>query len=157
MSKLYELTKQIHEILPQVEQKYEIKTNIHLYSLAIFKNGAILPNHGLNGSFLSYFGAPQILQILTDLQEILDKNPHWERVSEEREELNPHYHYTSNSSYGVWEAYQAGQLDMLLTFTPKSTAEVLCNRWLDGLDPLFNRQPEMVLQELLNVLENLIK
>ena len=31
---------------------------------------------------------------------------------------------------------------------PKSQAEALCQKWLGGLTPLFNQEPEMVLQEL---------
>jgi hypothetical protein len=31
---------------------------------------------------------------------------------------------------------------------PKSQAEAICQKWLDGLTPLFNQEPEMVLQEL---------
>ena len=37
------------------------------------------------------------------------------------------------------------------------TSEILCNRWLDGLEPLFDREPETVLQELVEILENLMK
>jgi hypothetical protein len=31
---------------------------------------------------------------------------------------------------------------------PKSQAEAICQKWLDGLIPLFDQEPEMVLQEL---------
>jgi hypothetical protein len=34
------------------------------------------------------------------------------------------------------------------------SAVYLCHRWLDGLNPLFDREPEKVLQELLEILKN---
>jgi len=39
---------------------------------------------------------------------------------------------------------------------PQSKAEALCKKWLDGLKPLFDREPGTVLEELINVLENQI-
>jgi len=34
-------------------------------------------------------------------------------------------------------------------------SENLCQKWLDGLHPLFDREPETVLAELLNILKSL--
>jgi hypothetical protein len=93
--------------------------------------------------------APQIRRILRALEEDLGSNPDIDRWQKQADEVKPIYFGDECMQY-----YQVcGNIMML----PKTLAEALCSRWLDGLDPLFEREPETVLEELLEVLENLRK
>jgi hypothetical protein len=96
--------------------------------------------------------APQIRRILRALEGVLGENVEWIRLEKLGTELNPH------SSTTPWEkAYEAGKVYGMRLYTPLTRAEVLCERWLGGLNPLFDREPETVLTELLEVLEKLRK
>ena len=53
--------------------------------------------------------------------------------------------------------YMNGYGQAMIDILPKSQAEALCQKWLGGLKPLFNRESKTVLQELVEILENLLK
>jgi len=38
---------------------------------------------------------------------------------------------------------------------PKTQAEALCAKYLDGLDPMFDQAPEKVLEELTEIIKNI--
>lgn len=133
----YELTKQIHKLLPQIGKEIEVK-NSEWYFTELFKNNKIEKiTYGHKHPDVYYevivksnvksfdiskdlpaIQAPQIRQILVALQEVLGLGY-----------TQPH----------------------------KTKAQALCQRWLDGLHPLFHREPETVLQELVEVLEKVLE
>jgi hypothetical protein len=152
MSKQYQLTKQIHEILPKVEKKCKVKIKIES-DFMIDEFGC----HHFCGGLTSQFKdqhwmtilikAPQIRQILMALERVLGENPKFLSLEYQIESL-----VDDNGENRI-----ARLLERQLGKTKYMKAQALCQYWLDGLDPLFNQKPETVLKELLKILENLIK
>lgn len=92
--------------------------------------------------------APQIRNILLSLSDTLGENYfNQETANEEAKQQN----YFSSAELS--DAYERGYYSCLLNFHHKTIAEALCQKWLDGLNPLIDQEPEQVLSELLEVLE----
>lgn len=156
MSKLYELTAKIHKILPKLEKKcrveIKIKTEYYINESGKLAHIYSLPFDAFDGDreqfdYYPAIQAPQIRQILVDLEGVLKENPEFLTLEKKIENLVDDQR----------EARVTRFLEKELAKTKYTLAEALCQKWLDGLNPLFNRKPEMVLKELLEVLKNLIK
>ena len=103
--------------------------------------------------------ATQIRQILLAVKDELGDNPIME-LDEETifyEEYLPKM--TDYEKY-LWDkkAWLDGgkKIGYQPIWVSKSYSEALCNKWLDGLTPLFDSEPVPVLKELLEILENLL-
>lgn len=164
MSNLYPLRARIHELLPQINQKYgleiEVESDFYWYVETSYFEGV----HKRPGCFYKDDGfyervfdaaiddiqAPQIRQILVGLQEVLGENPelHSKRLDNYSEFLEAFKNDTP---------IEAKYTELKNEAIPEFQAEVLCQKWLDGITPLFDREPEPVLQELVEVLEHLLK
>lgn len=158
MPNTYTTTARILELLPQVCTKNNIE-QIQIKSEYVIKNNgeichnAEFINGGIEKDLITRIYEPQIRQILVGLQEVLGRNILFDRN-------------LSSSSYDLLE-YEAVcdlsehpyafDLKKALVEPPHFQAEALCSRWLDGLTPLFDSEPEKVLQELVELLENLLK
>ena len=187
MSNLYHITAKIHELLPQVIAKYglmefEIESDYwyHTPKKSDFKNRIFhyseIPNHFYNFEtkhlkdyFIPAIQHLQIRQILFNLQGVLGENK--ESVKKLKQIYSTKYNHKSIEFFEIiQEAKSINSLvDTLEDFNyheerklidellPKSQAEALCQKWLGGLKPLFNRESKTVLQELVEILENLLK
>lgn len=165
MSNLYTLTQKIHEILPQINQKYGLDLNLS------YENSYFICNDGDNKifsyrdvfdridakiqtskDFIPAIQTAQIRQILIGLKDVLGDNADYK---EER------YNWVKNRNDERFIADNHKDCVFIIDYKidkiyKKSQAEALCQRWLDGLEPLFDREPEKVLQELVEILENLL-
>jgi len=165
---LYELHEQLHPLIQAKAEKFGLK--IKLYDIEdIYPNGEI--HHWAEGTlddditFLSEIDsvpaiqAPQIRQILLAFREVLGENPLY--TQEKNKWLKEQKQYRGKIAYNsVCITFR--ELDYLLEGygepfyrLKKSQAETLCSKWLDGLEPMFNRELETVLSELLEVLKAL--
>lgn len=142
MSNLYTLTARIHELLPLINQKYGLEIEVKQEKKFIIEDGRIFDPKEIidriRGKILTRDGVypaiqtPQIRQILLALKDVLGDRARW-----------------------FFKNILGGQ-DLERPF-PNTVSEALCQRWLEGLNPLFDREPEFVLSELREVLENLLK
>jgi len=165
MSSLYTTTARIHELLPQINQKYGLKIEVtgayvitfndeilHKYQIPFDEKG-----HCELIDFEIAIQAPQIRQILFGLKEVLgeDENNPFNSYIHNGQSFNTLI--SSAKNYG--SPFSAKELDEFKAFSDKfeSKAEAICQKWLDGLNPLFDREPETVLQELVEILQNLLK
>lgn len=162
MSKLYELTKQIHNILPKVEEKYrvKIKVNNENWWLETWDDtgGIFIGDIDTEESrrLCPAIESNQIRQILVALENKLQNS-----MSDKARRFGPKSRqkviaYLHDPEYPLPEKIKKYCIEYLLCKKQPTSLE-LCNRWLDGLTPLFDREPETVLTELLEILENLIK
>lgn len=141
MSNLYNLTKSIHNEVERINPKLGLEIEIESdYFLIDYENGEIgkfgeseikiiaqkFESLGAGKcEYIPAIQAPQIRQILVGLKEVLKTEIKYD------------------SMFG----------DMWIT--NPNTANNLCQKWLDGLEPLFDREPENVLNELLEILKNI--
>lgn len=152
MSNLYNLTKQIYKLLPKINQKYglkiEIESDFYLhnnpkadsYKQVFYKTNLPIYLETTKEQVIKKWMSPiiqalQIRQILVGLQDVLGENPEFVEALKRNE----------MSHYSLWVPEAETQ------------SEVFCQKWLDGLNPLFDREPETVLQELIDMLDNLLK
>lgn len=160
MSNLYTLTAKIHEILPQINQKYGlaikvesdyiIDHNSEIWHLKVDLDG----EH--NGEPYA-IQAPQIRQILVGLKDVFEnqKDPLAERFGNKMQEKliayihDPEYPLTDNQKE-ICIAHIIQRKQQLYS------AEALCQKWLDSLTPMIDTNPTVVLEELITILEGLI-
>lgn len=130
---MYELTKQIHELLPQVKANAKslgfwdelnfdnIESDCDYF---ISYNLPVKIVHYSNWceGYIKAIQAPQIRQILHTIDVFIE--------------------YKVDSS--AWPYYQR-------------SASEFCRKWVDGLTPLFDTNPEQVLTELRDILKDLLK
>jgi hypothetical protein len=115
---LYETTKQINDLIPQLKEKYG------------------MPNYH---NFTGAIQAPHIRQILFELKDVLDVLAKTKTKTE------------TNKMIGGMRA-----IGFEFKSQPQLKAESLCHKWLDGLTPLIDTEPEKVLTELLEILKKLV-
>lgn len=144
MSNLYTTTARILELLPQVCAKYGLEFEVEFY-FVLSPEGKKIAKWEIvkditiqnKQDYIPAIEEPQIRQILVGL-------------------------------FGVWEATQKNHQAKAENPSFKNRAEELERRWLcfrtDLVDstyitypPLFDREPETVLTELITILENLLK
>jgi hypothetical protein len=152
MPNLYNLTAQIHQNLQKVCEKYgleklEIESDYILLpddcGPRIFIGGASLRNE------IPAIQSPQIRQILLAFKEVLGENPNFKLLENA---IKENQLLCNNKYTGLITVSDIFLLDGGLPI-PKSQAEALCQKWLDSLTPMFDREPETVLTELLELLE----
>jgi hypothetical protein len=113
--------------------------------------------HGLNYPDLNIMEAKQIRQILVAFKDILGENPEieiFEKAIKGNEVKISSPAYLDTEWVKVFKIHNEG-LEIIKKMTPKSQAEVLCQKWLDGLEPLIETNPEQVLNELLEILKTI--
>jgi hypothetical protein len=174
MSNIYNLTKQIHTNLLKVCEKYGLeKLKIESEKYIYTNSNILLPIDQNTGDYQKldkpYYPAiqpPQIRQILVHLQGVLGENPEYAETSNSlNEDIQKNRKLITNISINDWAEVECliqindgiGYKEAKLEILPKSQAEALCQKWLDGLTPLFDTNPVAVLTELNEVLENLLK
>lgn len=170
MSNLYNLTQKIHEILPKINQKFGLK-------IEIIGNWQIHPQKGLFlvtekmevmdkenwQKFLDEcclaIQSPQIHQILVSLQDVFGENPEILIFKKQIEKDNNQVKQLENKNEWakVYKTHKEG-LEIILNLTPQSQAEAFYKRWCYGFPTsLFDQDPILVLTELVEILENLLK
>jgi uncharacterized protein YifE (UPF0438 family) len=117
MSEICNLTIQIDAIIPEINQKYNLKLDWYIIRDE-FDNNKTMP---LTSDHYADYAVTE--------EQLLEQLP--EQIRE--------------------------ILVGLSDISGDEEAEALCNRWLDGLRPMFEREPEKVLTELLEVLKKLNK
>jgi len=98
--------------------------------------------------------APQIRQILLALQDELGENPEYKRVKADLDHEWKLSLLDSEISKQVSETIRIFG-GFILVGIPEKQSEALCKKWVDTLTPLFDKDPEKVLTEFLELLENL--
>ena len=161
---MYELTKEIHELLTQVCTKNNIE-QIEIGSDYYLLPDDCEPRISAGGdSFdkeISAIQEPQLRQILVGLQVVLGKDKGKHSVSIKKIDL------TQNGNFIFVYDYESGdyqsnsgdyfRIDILYDNKKNTQAEAFCQKWLDGLKPLFDREPITVLTELRDILKDLLK
>jgi len=133
---IYEITKSIHSEIERLKQKLGLEIEIEsdkkisARDILFYRFETDISKFEQENS-VWFIQPPQIRQILVGLQEVLGENPEW------REANNSFIESSVN----------------ILHYFPQSQAQALCNKWIDGLNPLFDREPETVLIELLKILK----
>jgi|GEM_PF-3758553 len=177
MIKKYQLTKQIQSIIPLITEKYNKEIQIENYKVlyldikdkAKCKEATIgcydqyVSDTGnlmtveqgdrattLSHDFVSKIEEPQIREILIALQEELGENPTYSLVYNMEINLLKH----SKMSEANKKSDVQHRINPLFIGFP-TRSETFCNKWLDGLKPLFDTDPIAVLTELLEILTNL--
>ena len=190
MNEQYQLTKQIHAIIPKLAEKYGKKINIKndkilyvdtenwtgieectlgVHSISIDAGVLDIREHQFGRSIENYndwipkIEELQIRQILLAVKDELGDNPEYAEMLILK---NKYADATNVLCYpsAVADEYKmkADRLakkiayEILLEKTIVYKSEALCNKWLDGLTPLFDSEPVIVLKELLEILENLL-
>ena len=132
MTNILKTTRQIHETIDLINAKYGLNINIESGS-KIATEWTISSN--------------TIRQILIAFKDLLGENPKFTELE----------NAIKNLKDGHYNRYVMCVTHIVNGYIPQSKAEALCHKWLDGLNPLFDSEPELVLEELLEVLQNLIK
>jgi hypothetical protein len=116
--------------------------------------------------------APQICQILLAFQKVLGENPEYRIYINTAIELqtNQNRHGSSEELYESTidkdtlkhaivkrhgEEDSVSPNELRLQRPVKTQAEALCAKYLDGLNPMFDREPEKVLEELTTIINNI--
>jgi hypothetical protein len=95
----------------------------------------------------------QIRQILIHLQDILGENPEYNEIDWKKK---------GSSIEFTWDEWNTGGLStdyisfLGLKLPAKHQAEALCQKWLDGLNPMIDSNPEKVLGELNEIIKTLL-
>ena len=90
-------------------------------------------------NFTGAIQAPQIRQILFELKDVLDVL------------ANTKTHTETDKMIGGMRA-----IGFEFKSQSQFKAEALCRKWLDGLTPLIDTEPDKVLEELLEILKKLV-
>jgi len=156
MSNLYNLTKTLHTLAQQKAKKHGLELRIK--GSFIWHYEHFPPSKNLTAP-TGYFGkfyndlevgftrskddflaieADQIRQILLVFKDVLGENPYFEHG----------YRIGADDFETFANGIAVGQ-------SKESQAEALCQKWLNSLTPMFDSNPEKVLQELISVLESL--
>jgi hypothetical protein len=148
MSNLYTLTARTHELLPQVKAKYGLKFEVEPTAGYITERGDIVyaTMHGIKSA--PKIEEKQIRQILVGLQKVFEKNPDYDKRYNDFYDIIDDGISTSEDIHNFLELFQ---------LPLESQAEALCQKWLGSLTPMFDTNPTGVLEEMVEVLENLLK
>ena len=145
---MYETTEKIHEVIDLINEKYSLEIDIISDNNNVIYYTDIVVNATINWSenYISDTGELMTVDRNSGIAFTLAED--WQFAIGEYQIKQ--ILIGLNDLLGDTKEYE----DMILA---KSQAEVLCHRWLDGLNPLFESEPELVLEVLLEILENLIK
>jgi len=156
MSNLYRITATLHTLAQEKAKKHGLELEIEPTNLAGWKipmcyapNGEVWQMNCKNANKMFktetvlIFFEPQIRQILWVFRDVLGENPEYTAT-------NWTYGGVVDPNFQNEELWRAK-----LERFPKSQAEALCHKWLDGLNPLINSEPETVLTELITILESI--
>jgi len=180
MIKQYQLTKKIHAIIPKLAEKYnkEVELTSSGYYLAKYpalgKDGKIYSKYERLSEFqgrstyrLEEFPeivSSQIRQILIAFEDVLTGKP---KVKNELDFFELHigdcireFFLYEKVKEGITNQIELAVRDLHKEFVgksnPESFVQAFCQKWLDGLTPLFDKEPETVLEELLEILTKLL-
>jgi len=130
---MYQITKEIHELVDQINQKYSLNIDIN-------DGGTVAYKVGNEVKLYNRIEAKQIRTILNYLYVQLGFHENWI--------------YQNKIIFVIEQKLKKETL--LEPSVPSTVAEYLCRKWLDGLHPWFNNYPEKVLNELKKVLTELL-
>ncbi len=180
MSNTYQLTQQIHQQVHRIAEEKGIKFEIENYKYLYpkdkfsFKDQRTILDEDDN-FYLSYRyneegysptplidSEKQIKQILVAVKNILGLNVDWSVIKRDLKllqfvsistDFSTFYLNEVNSKVYAFgkKSYLEGRIQAL----KESQAEALCQKWLDGLEPMFETNPDQVLGELLEILKGI--
>ena len=143
MYNLYTITSKIHELLLQVAQRHDLKIEIQSANYYSIINGDLgfyhVTQNYWNNDSINAIHSDQIRQILNALKGVLGKNPKYTLFVG----LDDNWHAT-NSRNDIFAS------------VPKTKSDALCAKWLDSLNPLIDTNPDQVLSEVVDVLNQLL-
>ena len=146
MNKMYETTEKIHEVIDLINEKYSLEIDIISDNNNVIYYTDIVVNTTINCSenYISDTGELMSLDSNNYIGFTLAED--WQFAIGEKQIKQILVGF--KDLLGDTKEYE----DMIVA---KSQAEVLCHKWLDGLNPMFESEPELVLTELLEMLENM--
>jgi hypothetical protein len=179
MTNILKTTKQIHDTIDKINQKYGLEIDIESDNV-IYQTGKINVDGSavINKAKIDYcecyisetgelmrlssnnfvaftlakdwqyeIGEYQIKQILIALKDVLGEDDISKQLKVYAEKwLKIGGRNAGKHTELLYERWYS---------LPKTVAEALCKKWLDGLNPLFDSDREKVLEELLEILQNL--
>lgn len=167
MSKLYQLTQSIHQQLQRIEKEKGIEIEVegeYYFSQdgqKWNKDFELIPWEVNLSDYIPEIQEPQIKQILVALSDVLGRNPDWDNYTEDLIAYICYFDALNTKSTEIKNKFEKikenmkKMTKMCSEYIPLDKASMLCIRWLDGLDPLFTREPETVLGELLEILQSI--
>jgi len=176
---LYKLTQKINTLTQQKAKKYSLELEIE--NFIVFDQFGNERAKRQDNLYIEYpkIQEPQIRQILVAFQDVFKKTKKFYKkmftgkraeqgetyyyfaagfagekgyVVSAKDDRREHDNFCFNSDNYFVDLDLAKLAEILNLDNP---AEALCQKWLDGLYPLFDREPETVLQELVEVLEKI--
>ena len=159
MSNLYNLTQQLHQTIKEKAEKHGLELVIESDYIWFYQNLKSKTGEDLSGyycecfnandtdhpgDFISAIQAPQIRQILLAFKEVLGENP---ILTENR---NLYEKYGSKFNFVEFSVFKE-----ITNYIVEFQAEAIGQKWLDGLEPMIDRELEQVLTELLEILKTL--
>jgi len=139
---LYTLTKQINDLIPILNEKYGVKIEIDSEYCLIIPQRIKVDNYQIKYNtenkviLKQYKKKNDVDVIITNMSALVEES--------------------------FVNAIQAPQIRQILIGLKEQLNEVLnmteiyCIKWLDGLTPMFDTEPEKVLEELLEILKKLV-
>jgi hypothetical protein len=157
MSNLYNLTQQLHQTIKEKAEKHGLELEIKNRHY-IFEDVETIFYRDYELSYPDFkilIEAPQIRQILLAFKEVLGENPKIEETKKDINNLPNKLKILSEKEKLITTVSIKIATNVSINFIPKTQAEALYNKWLDGLEPLFYREPETVVTELLEILKSI--
>jgi hypothetical protein len=145
MSNLYTATQNLTKAVQEKAKKLGLEIEIENY-LGVLNNGTTIVSAYSRPVFndaVVAIQAPQIRQILLAFQEALEND------------LNEPHTMFVKCEYCGFESDCKEDIDTSNTDNYISKAEALCAKYLDGLNPMFDREPIQVLEELTEIINNI--
>jgi len=115
----------------KLKDEYGINRNGDIYQNAEFINGRVPKD------LIPAIQEKQIRQILLAFQEVLGKCQNWNELYKDKK-----------------DKFDYSDLAIFAKVLP-ITSPNLCERWLNGLNPMFDQEPKKVLEELTTIIEQL--
>ena len=154
----FEITQKIHQELDKLAKTTGIKIEVEsTYGWIIEPDGVFNSQYNdfQDAKALIAIEPPQIKQILIAFEEKLGENPEYKKRQIQKNILEEGKEKDGTDFEVLMYKMAYKNSSDLLKLTPQTQSEALCQKWLDGLNPLFDSNPTQVLTELLEVLQNI--
>lgn len=142
----FEITQKIHQELDKLAKTTGIKVES---DFPVVESDNTLIFHYKR---MTYF---QIRQILIAFEEKLGENPEYKKRQIQKNILEEGKEKDGTDFEVLMYKMAYKNSSDLLKLTPQTQSEALCQKWLGGLEPLFDQNPTQVLTELLEILQTI--
>jgi hypothetical protein len=169
MSNLYKLTENLHKIIQEKAKKHclEIEIESEFYfdekGQEWSKNYELVPWEANLSEYTPKIKSEHILQILIVFKDVLGENNRRQEVKKDLIDLPKKLKNLNEKEKLITSVSIKVATDVSLNFIPTTQSKALDNKWLGTTEdeqgnyqlPLFTREPETVLKELITILKNI--